>query len=180
MTRARLEPVLAELRNGLVPLVGEARELSMAPSPLAGKQCNPYLFVASWPNDAYHEAAGQHATNGVYENQTALLNINHAITVESRQGDPVPLIPTTASPSPSVLVSAGATLRRLRIETNIANVRGLDITGSNATIERVFVRSPRTACRIVGDQVLIRDYVCWTSFSVMCRVQAPMPTLAKK
>jgi branched-chain amino acid transport system substrate-binding protein len=37
-----------------------------APSPLAGKQCNPYLFVASWPNDAYHEAAGQHATNRGY------------------------------------------------------------------------------------------------------------------
>jgi branched-chain amino acid transport system substrate-binding protein len=33
-----------------------------APSPLAGKECNPYFFVASWPNDAYHEAAGQHAT----------------------------------------------------------------------------------------------------------------------
>lgn len=37
MTRARLEPVFAELRNGLVPLVGEARELSMEPSPLAGR-----------------------------------------------------------------------------------------------------------------------------------------------
>jgi branched-chain amino acid transport system substrate-binding protein len=39
-----------------------------APSPLAGTQCNPYLFVASWPNDAYHEAAGQHATNRGYKN----------------------------------------------------------------------------------------------------------------
>src|SRR6195256_4727172 len=39
-----------------------------APSPLAGKQCNPYFFVASWPNDAYHEAAGQHATNKGYKN----------------------------------------------------------------------------------------------------------------
>jgi branched-chain amino acid transport system substrate-binding protein len=37
-----------------------------APSPLAGKQCNPYFFVASWPNDAYHEAAGQHATSKGY------------------------------------------------------------------------------------------------------------------
>ena len=34
-----------------------------APSPLAGKDCNPYFFVASWPNDAYHEMAGQHATS---------------------------------------------------------------------------------------------------------------------
>jgi branched-chain amino acid transport system substrate-binding protein len=34
-----------------------------APSPLAGKDCNPHFFAVSWPNDAYHEAAGQHATN---------------------------------------------------------------------------------------------------------------------
>ena len=33
-----------------------------APSPLAGKDCNPYFFAVSWPNDAYHETAGQHAT----------------------------------------------------------------------------------------------------------------------
>jgi branched-chain amino acid transport system substrate-binding protein len=33
-----------------------------APSPLAGKDCNPFFFVASWPNDAYHEMAGQHAS----------------------------------------------------------------------------------------------------------------------
>jgi len=39
-----------------------------APSPMAGKDCHPYLFVASWPNDAYHEAAGQHATNRGYKN----------------------------------------------------------------------------------------------------------------
>ena len=38
-----------------------------APSPMAGKQCSPYLFVASWPNDAYHEAAGQHATDKGYK-----------------------------------------------------------------------------------------------------------------
>ncbi|HEX2567502.1 MAG TPA: ABC transporter substrate-binding protein [Burkholderiales bacterium] len=38
-----------------------------APSPLAGKQCNPYFFVASWPNDAYHEAAGKHATDKGYK-----------------------------------------------------------------------------------------------------------------
>ncbi len=39
-----------------------------APSPLAGKQCSPFFFVASWPNDAYHEAAGQHATDKGYKN----------------------------------------------------------------------------------------------------------------
>ena len=34
-----------------------------APSPIAGAQCSPYFFAVSWPNDAYHEAAGQYATN---------------------------------------------------------------------------------------------------------------------
>ncbi len=33
-----------------------------APSPMAGKDCNPYFFAVSWPNDAYHEAAGAYAT----------------------------------------------------------------------------------------------------------------------
>jgi branched-chain amino acid transport system substrate-binding protein len=39
-----------------------------APSPLAGKDCNPYFFAVSWPNDAYHEAAGQHATGKGFKN----------------------------------------------------------------------------------------------------------------
>ena len=29
---------------------------------MAGKDCNPLFFAVSWPNDAYHEAAGQFAT----------------------------------------------------------------------------------------------------------------------
>jgi branched-chain amino acid transport system substrate-binding protein len=32
-----------------------------APSPMAGKDCNPLFFAVSWPNDAYHEAAGEFA-----------------------------------------------------------------------------------------------------------------------
>ena len=32
-----------------------------APSSIAGKDCNPLFFAVSWPNDAYHEAAGQYA-----------------------------------------------------------------------------------------------------------------------
>ena len=32
-----------------------------APSSIAGKDCNPLFFAVSWPNDAYHEAAGQFA-----------------------------------------------------------------------------------------------------------------------
>ncbi|HZH08072.1 MAG TPA: ABC transporter substrate-binding protein [Lautropia sp.] len=39
-----------------------------APSPLAGKMCNPYFFASAWPNDAYHEAAGQYATNKGFKN----------------------------------------------------------------------------------------------------------------
>jgi branched-chain amino acid transport system substrate-binding protein len=39
-----------------------------APSPLAGKECKPNFFAAAWPNDAYHEAAGQHATSRGYKN----------------------------------------------------------------------------------------------------------------
>jgi branched-chain amino acid transport system substrate-binding protein len=56
-----------------------------APSPLAGKQCNPYFFVASWPNDAYHEAAGQHATNKGYKN-TYLIAPNYQAGKDSLAG----------------------------------------------------------------------------------------------
>ena len=51
---------------GLPEAVGEKTfylSPNAAPSPIAGKDCNPYFFAVSWPNDAYHEAAGQHATN---------------------------------------------------------------------------------------------------------------------
>ncbi len=41
-----------------------------APSSMAGKDCNPLFFAVSWPNDAYHEAAGAFANqrniNSVY------------------------------------------------------------------------------------------------------------------
>src|SRR5688572_5411071 len=32
-----------------------------APSSMAGKDCNPLFYAVSWPNDAYHEAAGEYA-----------------------------------------------------------------------------------------------------------------------
>jgi len=32
-----------------------------APSSIAGKDCNPLFYAVSWPNDAYHEAAGEFA-----------------------------------------------------------------------------------------------------------------------
>ncbi|GAB3664951.1 ABC transporter substrate-binding protein [Ramlibacter alkalitolerans] len=40
-----------------------------APSPMAGKECNPLFFAVSWPNDAYHEAAG------AFANQRGLKNV---------------------------------------------------------------------------------------------------------
>src|SRR5258707_6742499 len=59
--------VFSNIMLASVPVAFENKVLyvspNAAPSPLAGKDCNPYLFVASWPNDAYHAAAGQHATN---------------------------------------------------------------------------------------------------------------------
>jgi len=63
--------VFSNIMLASVPVAFENRVIyvspNAAPSPLAGKQCNPYFFVASWPNDAYHEAAGQHATNKGYK-----------------------------------------------------------------------------------------------------------------
>jgi branched-chain amino acid transport system substrate-binding protein len=64
--------VFSNIMLASVPMAFDNRIIyvspNAAPSPLAGKDCNPYFFVASWPNDAYHEAAGQHATNRGYKN----------------------------------------------------------------------------------------------------------------
>ena len=42
------------------------------PSPLAGAQCSPYLFVASWQNDSWAEAAGKYATDKGYKRMVLL------------------------------------------------------------------------------------------------------------
>src|SRR5881394_2316404 len=64
--------VFSNIMLASVPIAFENKTIyvspNAAPSPMAGKDCSPYLFVASWPNDAYHEAAGQHATNRGYKN----------------------------------------------------------------------------------------------------------------
>jgi branched-chain amino acid transport system substrate-binding protein len=64
--------VFSNIMLAVVPAAFEQKTFyispNAAPSPLAGKQCNPFFFVVSWPNDAYHEAAGQHATNRGYKN----------------------------------------------------------------------------------------------------------------
>lgn len=56
-----------------------------APSPLAGKQCNPYFFAVSWPNDAYHEAAGQYATQKGFKN-AYLIAPNYQAGKDSLEG----------------------------------------------------------------------------------------------
>jgi len=56
-----------------------------APSPIAGAQCSPYFFAVSWPNDAYHEAAGQYATN-LKVNSAYLLAPNYQAGKDSLAG----------------------------------------------------------------------------------------------
>jgi branched-chain amino acid transport system substrate-binding protein len=56
-----------------------------APSPLAGKQCNPYFYAVAWPNDAYHEAAGQYATQKGYKS-TYLIAPNYQAGKDSLAG----------------------------------------------------------------------------------------------
>jgi branched-chain amino acid transport system substrate-binding protein len=81
--------VFSNIMLASVPVAFENKTIyvspNAAPSPLAGKQCNPYLFVASWPNDAYHEAAGQHATNRGYKN-TYLIAPNYQAGKDSLAG----------------------------------------------------------------------------------------------
>ena len=56
-----------------------------APSPLAGKDCNPNFFAVAWPNDAYHEAAGKHATDKGYKS-TYLIAPNYQAGKDSLAG----------------------------------------------------------------------------------------------
>ncbi len=56
-----------------------------APSPLAGDKCSPWFFAASWPNDGYHEAAGQYATNKGFKN-TYLVAPNYQAGKDSLAG----------------------------------------------------------------------------------------------
>src|SRR3954465_13097288 len=58
--------VFSNIMLASVPVAFENKVIyvspNAAPSPLAGKQCNPWFFAASWPNPPSHEAAGQYAT----------------------------------------------------------------------------------------------------------------------
>ena len=81
--------VFSNIMLAAVPVAFEAKTFyvspNAAPSPLAGKQCNPYFFAASWPNDAYHEAAGQHATNKGYKS-VYLIAPNYQAGKDSLEG----------------------------------------------------------------------------------------------
>ena len=70
-----------EAFNAKIPYVSP----NAAPSPLAGKDCNPWFFVASWPNDAFHEAAGKHATDKGYKS-TYLIAPNYQAGKDSLAG----------------------------------------------------------------------------------------------
>ncbi|HYU59266.1 MAG TPA: hypothetical protein VEK39_00770, partial [Solirubrobacterales bacterium] len=102
-------------------------------------------------------------TGGVYESQAASLDVTDAITMRSRDTDPVPVIPITATLG--VLVTDSATLRRLRIESNAGAAVGLFVA-ANATAERVYVKTAgvnQTTCSLNATSVLVRDSVCWNS-----------------
>ena len=81
--------VYSNIMLAAVPLAFEAKMFyvspNAAPSPLAGKQCNPYFFAVAWPNDAYHEAAGKHATDKGYKS-TYLIAPNYQAGKDSLEG----------------------------------------------------------------------------------------------
>ena len=81
--------VYSNIMLAAVPLAFEAKMYyvspNAAPSPLAGKQCNPYFFAVAWPNDAYHEAAGKHATDKGYKS-VYLIAPNYQAGKDSLEG----------------------------------------------------------------------------------------------
>jgi len=81
--------VFSNIMLAAVPIAFDAKTIyvspNAAPSPLAGKQCNPYFFAASWPNDAYHEAAGQYATTKGFKS-TYLIAPNYQAGKDSLEG----------------------------------------------------------------------------------------------
>jgi branched-chain amino acid transport system substrate-binding protein len=81
--------VFSNIMLAAVPIAFDAKTIyvspNAAPSPLAGKQCNPYFFAASWPNDAYHEAAGQYATTKGFKS-TYLIAPNYQAGKDSLAG----------------------------------------------------------------------------------------------
>jgi branched-chain amino acid transport system substrate-binding protein len=81
--------VFSNIMLAAVPIAFDAKTIyvspNAAPSPLAGKQCNPYFFAVAWPNDAYHEAAGQYATSKGFKS-TYLIAPNYQAGKDSLAG----------------------------------------------------------------------------------------------
>ena len=65
--------VFSNVVNAIAPDAIAAKTFFIAPnagpSNYSGAQCNPFFFVASWPSEAYSEAAGE------YANQKGLKNV---------------------------------------------------------------------------------------------------------
>lgn len=55
------------------------------PAQLAGKECTPYFFSASWQNDAPHEAAGKYMTDKGYK-KVALIAPNYPAGKDAAAG----------------------------------------------------------------------------------------------
>src|SRR6267142_6288259 len=59
--------VFSNVVNAIAPDAIAAKTFFIAPnagpSNYSGAQCNPFFFVASWPSEAYSEAAGQYVTS---------------------------------------------------------------------------------------------------------------------
>jgi len=55
------------------------------PAAIAGKECSPYFFSASWQNDATHEAAGKYMTDKGYK-RVALIAPNYPAGKDSAAG----------------------------------------------------------------------------------------------
>ena len=81
--------VFSNIMLASIPVVFENKLIyvspNAAPSPLAGKDCNPNFFAVSWPNDSYHEAAGKHATDKGYKS-TYLIAPNYQAGKDSLAG----------------------------------------------------------------------------------------------
>ncbi len=81
--------VFSNIMLASIPVAFDAKKIyvspNAAPSPLAGKQCNPNFFAVAWPNDAYHEAAGKYATDKGYKS-TYLIAPNYQAGKDSLAG----------------------------------------------------------------------------------------------
>jgi branched-chain amino acid transport system substrate-binding protein len=64
--------VFSNVMLAVWPTIEQAKTFYVAPNStptlISGKGCSPYFVSASWPNEAYHEAAGHFATSKGYKN----------------------------------------------------------------------------------------------------------------